>query len=107
LFASTDAARVGRSSAIQYCRLSFPKPFAFVARGRTASAEAKRGALGRDAPSFADQLLEFGARCELGRGRAGVVIDLLFGDGAVDVVGAESTIRYEHENSFINSVLCA
>ena len=50
----------------------------------------QRVPLHRLAAGFADQLQQFRAAQALHRGGAGIVIDPLFHDGAVDVVGAEA-----------------
>src|SRR5712692_4094196 len=62
----------------------------------------ERVALNRLAPRFADQPLELGAGSELRRGCAGVVVNLLLDDGAVNVVRAEAqrdlrNSRREHD----------
>src|SRR5260370_23241134 len=56
----------------------------------------ERIALDGHAARFADQPFELSARRELRRSSAGIVIDLLFHYGAVDIVGAEAQSNLGH-----------
>src|SRR6516165_2832208 len=56
---------------------------------RAVDGAVERVAFHGDAAGRADEALEFGARSKLGGLRAGIVIDLLFDDGAVQIVCAK------------------
>src|SRR5580704_18185710 len=56
----------------------------------------QRVALKRHSPGLGDQANQFLAAQSLRRGRTGVVVDLLFHDGSVDVVSAEAQGDLRH-----------